>query len=68
MKERCDMGHDHTTLAYQRLQELYDDAAVRRSLPARRDRFPMLRDALGRTLVRWGERLARPVGSSVVQR
>jgi hypothetical protein len=62
------MWHDYNGLAYQRLQELYEDASVRRSLPPRPRHFPMLRDALGRALVRWGERLASPVGSSVAQR
>jgi hypothetical protein len=55
--------HDYGSLAEQRLQELYADASVRRSLPPKPRRRAMLRLIVGRTLVRWGERLARPVGS-----
>ena len=62
------MWHDLTTLAEQRLQALYDDAAVRRSLPPKLRHVPMLREVLGRALVRWGERLASPVGSSIAHR
>jgi hypothetical protein len=62
------MWHDLTTLADQRLQALYEDASVRRSLPPKPRRFPMLRDVLGRALVRWGERLAGPVSSSIAHR
>jgi hypothetical protein len=64
----CDMWHDLSSLADQRLQELYEDASVRRSLPPKPRHLPMLREVLGRALVRWGERLARPVGSSVAHR
>ena len=62
------MSYDYSTLAHQRLQELYEDASVRRSLPPKPRHFPMLRAALGRALVRWGERLASPVGSSIAHR
>jgi hypothetical protein len=62
------MWHDYNTLACQRLQELYEDASVRRSLPPKPHHFSRLREALGRALVRWGERLASPVGSSVAHR
>jgi hypothetical protein len=58
------MWQNYSALAEQRLRDMYEDAAVRRSLPPRPRRLPKLRLALGRTLVRWGERLARPVGSS----
>lgn len=56
------------TLAEQRLQELYDHAAMRRSLPPTPGRSALLREAVGRTLVRWGERLASPVGSPIAHR
>ena len=62
------MWHDLTSLADQRLQALYDDASARRSFPPKPRRFPMLRDVLGGALVRWGERLASPVGSSIAHR
>jgi hypothetical protein len=62
------MWHDYTSLAAQRLQELYQDASVRRAVPPEPRRFPTLRGVLGRALVRWGERLATPVGSSVAHR
>jgi hypothetical protein len=62
------MWHDYNSLAYQRLQELQEDATVRRSLPPKPRHLSMLREALGHALVRWGERLARPVGSSVAHR
>ena len=62
------MWDDYTTLAYQRLQEMYDDASMRRSLPAKPSRFRMPRQLLGRALVRWGERLASPVGSPIAHR
>ena len=55
------MWHDLNSLADQRLQQLYKDSCVRRSLPPKPPHFPKLREALGRALVRWGERLARPV-------
>lgn len=62
------MSNDYTTLAYQRLQELYEDAAMRRSLPSKPHRLRLPRAALGRALVRWGERLARPVGAPIAHR
>jgi hypothetical protein len=62
------MWQNYPALAEQRLQELYEDAAVRRSLPPTSRRLPTLRLALGRTLVRWGERLATPVGAPVAHR
>jgi hypothetical protein len=62
------MWHDYSTLAYQRLQELHEDASMRRSLPPRPRHFLQLRERMGHTLVRWGERLAGPVGSSVAHR
>jgi len=62
------MWHDYTSLADQRLRELYEDASVRRSLPPRPRHFPMLRKVLGGALVRWGERLASPVGSPIAHR
>jgi hypothetical protein len=62
------MWDDYTTLAYQRLQELYDDASVRRSLPPKPRRVRMPREMLGRALVRWGERLVSPVGAPVAHR
>ncbi len=63
------MWHDYTALAEQRLQELYKDADMRRSLPSRPRRLPVLREALGHTLVRWGERLAgASVGAPVAHR
>lgn len=55
----------YSALAEQRLQELYADAAARRAVPVTPRRLPRSRARLGRALVRWGERLASPVGSSV---
>ena len=62
------MADDYTTLAYQRLGELYEDAAMRRSFPSKPHRPRLPRAALGRALVRWGERLARPVGAPIAHR
>jgi hypothetical protein len=68
MKDGFDMWHDYTSLADQRLQEMYEDASVRRSLPPKPRHVPKLQDMLGRALVRWGERLTGPVGSSIAHR
>lgn len=62
------MSYDYNALAYQRLQELYEDASVRRTLPPKPRRFPTVRVVLGRALVRWGARMASPAGSSVAHR
>jgi hypothetical protein len=59
------MWQNYSALADQRLQDMYEDAAVRRSEPPQSRRLPKLRLRLGRTLVRWGERLTGPVGSSI---
>lgn len=50
-------------LAEQRLQEMYDDAQVRNSIPPKPKRRAVVRPWLGRVLVRAGERLIRPVES-----
>lgn len=62
------MWDDYTTLASQRLRELYEDAEMRRSFPSSRRCLPQPRRALGLALVRLGERLAPPVGAPIAHR
>jgi hypothetical protein len=61
------MWQDYSSLVHQRIDDLYQDASASWSLPPKRRRHAV-REALGRALMRFGERLAGPVGSPVAHR